>query len=283
MNLGNYEIIQQKGGFHSVRDTRSGEIMHSVTEPLIESQTLYVNQLNPEKALLTDTSDTLVIWDVGLGAATNAMATISACEAVRARNNQACRPVHIVSFENDLDSFRLAMNNPSLFPYIDHDASRAFLESGFWRSADGLCEWTLREGDFRTHLENAPAPDCIYYDMYSASANEWLWSAELFNRIFERCASKRTRLITYSVSTQIRSAMLAAGFTVGYGAGTGPKTETTIAFNKSDAVDHGIILLGDEWLSRWSRSTARTSKNISDTERADIENKVKTHPQFRMT
>ena len=281
MRLGNYEVIRQEGGFHSVRDTRSGEVMHSVNDPSVESRTLYIDQIDLASALEDSDASPLVIWDVGLGAGTNAMSAIAECESVRARNPYAQRTMHIISFENDLDSFRLALQNSSLFQHMRHEAPEHFLADGNWDSADGLIRWTLMEGDFIAHIDRADVPDCIFYDMYSAAANEWLWSADTFARIFDRCASKKTRLITYSSSTQIRSALLAAGFFTGYGAGSGPRTDTTIAFNSREAVDPGISLLGDEWLSRWSRSSARTSKSLSDEERADIENRVKHHPQFK--
>ena len=279
MNIGNYEVIQQKGGFYSIRDKSSGETIHSVTEPLTESMELYVKQLDPQRHLSAATEDELVIWDVGLGAATNAMATILECEKIR-KASGSVRPVHIVSFENDLDSFLLALRNPDLFPYIKHEAPAVLIENSFWQSADKMCRWTLLKGDFRTHIDAAPSPDCIYYDMYSLATNEWLWRADLFSRIISRCEGKRTRLITYSVSTQIRSALLAGGFFVGYGKGTGPKTKTTIAFSSPDAVDEGIELLGAEWLLKRERSTAKTSKEISEAEREEINRKVLAHPQF---
>jgi queuine tRNA-ribosyltransferase len=140
--------------------------------------------------------------------------------------------------------------------------------------------WTLLEGDFREHISSAPPPDCIYYDMYSKKTNDWLWSFRLFERIIKQCGTKKTRLITYTVSTQARSALLAAGFFVGYGVGAGPKERTTIAFNGEDAVDADIHLLGKEWLGKFDRSTARTSKEISDEERIEIELKVRSHKQF---
>ncbi len=42
----------------------------------------------------------LVLWDVGLGAAANVMAAISAAQTAPF----ASRPLLVVSFENDLDS-----------------------------------------------------------------------------------------------------------------------------------------------------------------------------------
>ena len=280
MRLGNYEVIRQEGGFHSVRDTRSGEVMHSVNDPSVESRALYIDQIDLESALADSDQQPFVIWDVGLGAGTNAMSAITESEAIRARNPHARRTLRIISFENDLDSFRLAMKNQSLFPHMRHGAPEHFLNDGQWNSSDGLIRWDLLEGDFTSLLEHADIPDCIFYDMYSAAANERLWSTEVFTRVFNRCPTKKTRLITYSSSTQIRSALLAAGFFVGYGAGSGPRADTTIAFNSREAIDPRITLLGDEWLSRWNRSSARTAKSISDTERADIENRVRSHPQF---
>lgn len=281
MRLGNYEVIRQEGGFHSVRDMRSGEVMHSVNDPSVESRALYIDQIDLDSALTDSGQNPLVIWDVGLGAGTNAMTLIAECESIHNRNPRANRILHIISFENDLDSFRLAMGNPALFPYIRHEAPDHILHDGHWYSSDGMIRWNLLEGDFSSLLERAEVPDCIFYDMYSAAANERLWSAEVFTRVFNRCASKQTRLITYSSSTQIRSALLAAGFFVGYGAGSGPRADTTIAFNSREAIDSHMTLLGDEWLLRWNRSSARTSKNISDTERAGIENRVRNHTQFR--
>jgi len=74
--LGNYEVIQQEAGFHSIYDKVSGETMHSVIDPMIESKVLYVDQSDLNQHLSKDLCEPLVIWDVGLGAATNAMAAV---------------------------------------------------------------------------------------------------------------------------------------------------------------------------------------------------------------
>lgn len=52
-------------------------------------------------------AEPLVVWDVGLGAAANAMATIHAVEAMPAELRQ--RKLLIDGFENDLDSLKLAL------------------------------------------------------------------------------------------------------------------------------------------------------------------------------
>jgi hypothetical protein len=66
----------------------------------------------------------LVLWDVGLGAATNAMAAIHVLEeAAVAGGKSALRGVRIVSFENDLDSLRLATSHAALKPWYKNPST----------------------------------------------------------------------------------------------------------------------------------------------------------------
>src|SRR5205807_5501832 len=75
--LGNYEVHTAWEGFASIRQISSGEIMHSRTPPMEEAQRLYIEQSNlAERLRLSESDAPLVIWDVGLGAAANAMAAI---------------------------------------------------------------------------------------------------------------------------------------------------------------------------------------------------------------
>ncbi|MEO6567489.1 MAG: tRNA guanosine(34) transglycosylase Tgt, partial [Opitutaceae bacterium] len=139
--LGDYEIHPAPGGFNSVRQISSGEVMHSVNRPEEEANRLYVEQsclatrlvvfrpastngvvrsgaerapsfATPPAALVTDggsPADELVIWDVGLGAATNAMAVLRCFERCQAEQGEgALRRLRLVSFECDLDPLRLA-------------------------------------------------------------------------------------------------------------------------------------------------------------------------------
>jgi queuine tRNA-ribosyltransferase len=55
-------------------------VMHSVNAPSVEANTLYVEQSCLESRLLDTSKGGLVIWDVGLGAASNAMAALSCFE-----------------------------------------------------------------------------------------------------------------------------------------------------------------------------------------------------------
>jgi queuine tRNA-ribosyltransferase len=75
--------------------------------------------------------------------------------------------------------------------------------------------------------------------------------------------------------------MLAAGFFVAKGVGTGPKTETTIALSPcAAALPHRRELLGREWLGKWGRSDAQTPFGATPGEQRwhDL---VSSHPQFQ--
>jgi len=166
--LGDYEVHVAEEGFASIRQISSGEIMHSHTPPMVEAQALYVDQsgLAERLRLPTDadaaTAAPLVIWDLGLGAAANAMAAIRCYEAEAAKG--PVRPLRVISFESDLDSLRLAMTHKNRFEYLRHSGPDALLARGTWKSRQfaGL-EWELHVGDFWAKATEASArPDLVY-------------------------------------------------------------------------------------------------------------------------
>lgn len=228
--------------------------------------------------------DELVIWDVGLGAAFNAMAAVRCFEKCYIEKGaNALRPVRLVSFDWDLDSLTLAAKNPGCFPHLRHGAPFKLLENGKWEHASGLFQWELRKGDFRAGLHLASIPDLIFYDLFSSKTHSTLWTAELFTRIFQHCASKSAELYTYSVSTAVRAALLASGFFVAEGIRTGPKEATTIAFTQATgAREHPLSprLLGQQWLTRWRRSHAKFPATLANEEQEHFEKLIEMHPQF---
>jgi queuine tRNA-ribosyltransferase len=284
--LGDYEIHTSGRGFFSIRQISSGEIMHPVYPPGDEANKLYVEQSCLAARLFKPEAerDELVIWDVGLGAAFNAMAAIHCFERCCAEQDEkALRPLRLVSFEWDLDPFTLAAKYPGRFPHLRHGAPSRILESGRWEHSSKLLQWELLKGDFADFIESAGIPDLIFYDPFSYKTDRSLWSAEIFSRIFKRCQPKPAELYTYSASTAVRVALLAAGFFVAQGAGTGPKTDTTIAFTSArGAKDHPLSprLLGQPWLARWRRSGAKFPATLGDEDRPHFEKLIETHRQF---
>ncbi len=170
----------------------------------------------------------------------------------------AARPLTLVSFENDLDSLELALDHPAWFRHLHHAAPRALLRDNLWNSPTAAIEWQLLKGDFAQRKFEAPPPDIIFFDPFSFKVDSALWTLSAFRELAEACSGKSTELFTYTYSTRVRAAMLAAGFYVAKGRATGPKAETTIGLSaRAAAAAHGRELLGQEWLEKWRRSDAQ--------------------------
>lgn len=262
-SLGEYQLVRSPLGHWSVKHRTSGELFHGVREPTVESMSLYVEQ----SGVLESRQEDVVVWDVGMGAATNAMALIRALEARRAEGLTTPR-VRVVSFERDLDPLRLSMRYSGRFEHLHHPGPAAILELGKWKS--DFISWELLEGDFMETQEQAPDPDWVFYDPFSTHTNGSLWTEAAFERLARRPSN--LELITYTSSTTARAALLSAGLWVARGVSAGTRPETTLAGKPQALRDRGRRLLGPEWLSRWERSTAP--------QKGDRERILK-HPQFR--
>ncbi|HSV64168.1 MAG TPA: MnmC family methyltransferase [Chthoniobacterales bacterium] len=276
--LGNYEVHKAWEGFASIRQISSGEIMHSRTDPMEEARRLYVEQAGLAERAHQCAAEPLILWDVGLGAAANAMAAIECYE-----NADAQRSLQVISFENDLDPLRLAAANLKLFPYLRAELIDAILAASEWRANDGKLIWKLLQGDFATTMNQAPAPDVIFYDVFSPNTSPQLWRTALFRELFGVCRNRVTELFTYTCSTANRAALFAAGFFVARGRRAGEKIETTIAmtpaaFHRDPAKRD---LLGLDWLRRWERSAAKFPGDVAPNERSAFEKIIRDHEQFR--
>ena len=263
-HLGNYEVHFAPQGFASIRQISSGEIMHSRTPPMEEAQRLYIEQsdlaarlrISPEEN--AETAAPLVIWDVGLGAAANAMSAILCYEALAAA--EPVRPMHIISFENDLDPLKLAFLHNREFTYLRHNAIGGILAVGKWQSPQhaGL-RWTLMQGDFLASIPASPAPpDVIFFDMFSSKTDAGQWTLGAFRKVFAACEGRAVEIFTYTCSTPVRAALLAAGFHVAKGLSTVDKLDTTVALTR-EAIRAPLRyeLLAQDWLGRWTRSAAK--------------------------
>jgi queuine tRNA-ribosyltransferase len=282
-SLGNYEVHIAHEGFASIRQISSGEIMHMRTPPMEEARSLYVEQSSLARRL-SESGESLVIWDVGLGAAANAMAAIQCYEEQAALG--PIRSMRIVSFENDLDPLRLALRHDDKFPYLRHGGPVAILDRGEWQSKShqGL-SWQLMAGDFLEMVEQAPLPpDLIFYDMFSSNTHREHWTIAIFRRLFAACAGRATALFTYTHSTAARAALLAAGFHVARGRPAGAKEETTVALTPATLHSPWVQsyeLLAAEWIGRWDRSRAKFPSEIPTHQHFAFEELIRGHDQFR--
>ena len=319
---GRYKIVSHTlatddGGTPSwyLVDQPSGESMHPRNSPFTEALELYVlgssllRQLAPSdipgtekqaeskntnlpvpptapvhEALPASSVPTLVVWDVGLGAGYNAMALLGFIARHRPQNMR----VRLVSFENDLDSFKLALEHRDKFPHMRHQGPELLLRQGFWQHPHEYVRWELIQGDFASALDEAADPHVIFYDPFSTKTNPSLWSFEIFKKIFAKCHHQSSELLTYSTSTRVRSALLAAGFHVGKLPNKGPQQEATFAFTPPLARKLGNShhragqLLSAGWLTRWEKSSAKLPWDVleSQEDQDAFFRRVTQHPQF---
>jgi queuine tRNA-ribosyltransferase len=281
LQRGRFGVHTSTAGFSSIQDLASGEIMHASVPPDEEAERIYVAQslgiaeaLRPRPSGDAAQGRPVVVWDVGLGAGHNAMAL------VRALDQQAEHaPVTLISFEHDLDAFLLALSHQKLFPHLRHEAPHRLAKAGQF-DRRGL-SWTLCKGDFLVELATQPQPDVIFYDPFSSKVDHQMWSLAAFEQLFARL-EQPAELFTYSSSTAARSALLAAGFYLARGVPSAGRNETTIALKKRAADDFAAhALLGDAWLQKRARSSAKSTPGASEQTQQLIEARVLEHPQFR--
>ena len=258
------EVVITSSGAPAMRDKASGEVMHPGTGPGVEPQELYVTPSRLAERLCDPRGEgaSLVLLDVGLGAASNAIAAWRVSESLP----NATRRLEIVSFENDLSALALALEpeHAESFGLTStgtdaHAAASALLRSGRHETARTV--WRLCRGDFpeRIAAEPAASADVVYWDFYSAKTHPHLWSVSTLRALRRVCRSGAT-LHTYSTATSFRAALLLAGFMVGVGGRTGLRAETTIA--AADLADLEQPL-DARWLKRLERSTAAFPADVA--------------------
>lgn len=247
-----FEIVTVQSGAKSLRSREFAQTFHPVVGPMAEARALHVEQqrLVARAAVVRDG---FTIWDVGLGAAANALAAIEAF-----RDFRGAARIELHSFEETLAPLRFALEHAEELSYLvpHRPALRAWMSSSEMRTMWGAVNWQLHLGDFQGFLreKSTPAPHAILYDPYSPRSNPALWTLEHFTRLRARLSPDTPCLLTnYTRSTAVRVTLLLAGFFVGRGCETGEKTETTTAANARELLE---APLDSAWLERVRRSTA---------------------------
>ncbi len=272
MRDGDFELVTLRSGARAVRHLGHGEVMHPAGGPWEEANRLYVDQPQLAARLQAAGSRAVCIFDIGLGAATNAVAALTCARA-------SGGSIEIHSFELDLAPLRLALGDPEGFPFLIpfRSAAEELIATGQY-VAPGV-RWILHRGDVLQCLEQAPpTAELIFYDPFSPQHNADLWTRTAFAAVRTRCRSDGdgALLLTYSAATPMRVSLLLGGFFVGAGAATGTKRETTVGATQLSSL---TAPLSARWLARWERSTARAPIGES-TLTAACEQEIRSHSQF---
>lgn len=245
-----FEIVTTTAGVISIRNNEVNETMHNPVGPWAEANALYIEQSNFRERV--QTTDELVLFDVGLGAAANALAAIACIDSLPTKPK-----LKIISFERDLELLAFALGNSHHFEHFlsYESALKSILDRGEWKNEH--ITWELRQGNFVELIDReVEKPHVIFFDPYSPKMNTDMWTTSLFKKLRLHCREPEeggTALYTYSQATRIRVSMICAGFFVGYGIATGLKKDTTEA-----ATDPNLLRapLNRDWYQTFQRSQA---------------------------
>lgn len=312
-----FELVDLPGGGKTLRLAATKQVFHPVIGPVAEAERIHlagtrlVERANAAAAVRRRDAG-FVVWDVGLGAAANALTAI---RALRRQDPPVARPaqaktasvVHLCSFDRTLAPLDFALQHAAELGYLQghEDALRTLAGTGrvhVGSAADNnddgdrpvTVEWTLHPGDFSTfllhgegHAGSPPSPHAVFFDPYSPAANPEMWTLELFAALRGRAAEPAEGgclLTTYTRSTAVRVTLLLAGWHVGAGAATGEKDETTVAASGPTLLERP---LGARWLEKvWASANAAPRRAGQSAEaRGPISEEdyaaLRAHPQFQ--
>lgn len=247
------EVVTTTAGFRAMRDRATGELMHPGVGPREEAARLYVAPSCLEARLAEAGDEPLVLLDVGLGAGSNAIAAWHVSE----RAPRCARRLAIVSFDRTLAPLALALA-PLHAAAFGFDAPARIAGEALHRFGvheTARTEWRLVAGDLLAGFAAQPAAcaDIVFWDPFSPRQNPALWTVAAFRAVRRLCRPGAT-LHTYSGATAVRSALLLAGFAVGFGVAVGARqTSTTVAALSAEEL---LAPLDARWLARLQRSSA---------------------------
>ena len=148
-----YQLVRLNNGICSVRSLADAETFHPVVGPVAEAEALYVNQLRLRERLQNHAGE-FVIWDVGLGAAANAITVL------RATRDLACQ-IRLVSFDHTLEPLKFALKHAADLGYFGgyENHLEQFLREHRVSFQDGpqMVNWEFHLGDFPAWLAQTVA------------------------------------------------------------------------------------------------------------------------------
>ncbi|HEY5891800.1 MAG TPA: MnmC family methyltransferase [Chthoniobacterales bacterium] len=268
-----FEIVSLRDGLFTLRDLATRETFHPGIGPIAEAEAVHLTSQKLGERIKADND--FIIWDVGLGAAANAIAALNFLVALKSPGR-----CELHSFERSLEPLEFGLANLDTLTYLKPWATvvRKLKSTGQVAINDRL-SWRLHLDDFQAlHRNVAPTPDAVMYDPYSPSSNPEMWSLDHFTAL-RRIMVKPATLSSYSRSTAVRVTLLLSGFYVGIGAATGEKEETTVAATSAALLDRP---LNRDWLQK--RVRASTNARPLPAARGPISSedyeKLQAHPQF---
>lgn len=287
MPTAKYRLVRLPNGTYAVHALAYGEQMHPGLGPVAEAESLYVGQLRIRKRVQQHAGE-FVVWDVGLGAAANALAVLRA-------TREYPNPVRLLSFDDADEPLAFALQHANQLGYFAGYECQVntILKQHRVRlhNHHHSVDWEFHVGDFPAVLARSlaaptglslPPPHAILFDAFSPAKNPVMWTLPLFTNLFRLLDPQRPcNLTTYSRSTMQQVTLLLAGFFVGRGMATGLKEETTVAANVADLAN---APLDGNWLERTHRSSSAEPLRDAIYRQSPLSpatwDKLRRHPQF---
>lgn len=277
-------MVRLANGACSLHSLAHRETFHPVVGPVAEATALYVRQTRLMERLQRARGE-FVVWDVGLGAAANALTVIRASREIECS-------IRLLSSDCTLEPLRFALQHKESLDYLDGYESQLDELMREHRIAFGhgpqRVNWELHLSDFpallaRPDAQNLAKPHLILFDAFSAAKNPEMWTMPLFTRLFQILDPNRPcALPSFSRSTMFRVTLLLAGFFVGVGHPVGSKEETTLAANTLNLIEQ---LLDCRWLEKARRSGGAEPLREPAYRQApllpDTWSQLQRHPQFQ--
>lgn len=216
--------ILTRDGSHTIAIPENGVTYHSVHGAIQESRHVFIDA-GWKRVSGRLAAQELAVFEMGFGTGLNAFLT--AIEAVANR-----QPVTYTAVE----LYPLPWEEAGLLNYTE-----SLGHAGLFRQLHE-CPWNeeVRINDFFT-LQKLPTDlsffstsqrfDLVYYDAFAPSAQPELWTKEAFEKLFV-LLYKNAALVTYCSKSNVRRALIAAGFSVEKLPGPAGKREMLRAWKK---------------------------------------------------
>lgn len=273
-----YTLEVLDNGVVSFRHTQTGEILHGSVGPEKEATELYIDASGLGKCSKPE----VVVFDVGTGCGAQLMALLDFLKI-----SLSTKEIHVYSFDLEKEGLRAALEARKQFPSVERNQlflEKALCENSFaWNCGENKkLHWNFIGGDFRETIQSLRArepqlrADFIFYDFFSPASHPWLWTFDLFEKLYFYC-KETTHLVTYSSATSVKAALAAAGWFVGTTIPSGKKAQSIFAAGSRGEVAH---LLPTQFISTFSLSHKPFCDAETPESQIEIRKKLSCHPQF---